>query len=531
MVSNNSGLLIFINRLVSTAITFLVFTGMVTAQEVLRVHHHQDYPPLEFINEASQSDGFDIAVWNAIAEEAGLAYTLTGVSWDSLVTVTQTGDFDVLTGIYFRVSQKQNLDFSRPYLTLNYSLYVPAGSAIRELHDPIDKDVVIVGGGTSSKLIDDVYAIRHVKKVDSIEEAIALLHSKSFDCAVLPTLQASYYLKINDIDDVIPVGGKLLSRNLCFAVPAGDSLLLSQLNAALTSIEDAGILADLRKEWIAPYEENVFSARVVFRIAWILFVSLTLLGIGVIGWTRSLQRSVKFRTRELQQEIRDRKRIARQLAQSNDLKALLIDIISHDLKNPAGVIKGMTELIEQQGLSDDMLPVIRQSSENLLNVIENATTLADLAVGESIEKEPLELRQLLQQVLEEFRHELEAKGMETELILPADYTIHANPIIAAVFRNFISNAIKYATSGKRVVIDTEKSDNFLTIRVKDFGKTLPESARSRVFERTFQMDTAAGHGSGLGLAIVKRIAEAHGGKVGVFPNEPTGNVFYLRLPV
>ncbi|MCF7840109.1 MAG: transporter substrate-binding domain-containing protein, partial [Candidatus Marinimicrobia bacterium] len=346
-----------------------------------------------------------------------------------------------------------------------------------------------------------------------------------------PTLQASYYLKINDLDDVVTVGGNLLSRNLCFAVPAGDSRLLTQVNAALETIQNNGVLADLRKEWIAPYEENVLAWRVVKRIVWILVISLTIIGFGVVIWTRSLQRSVKARTRELQQEIRDRKRIAHQLTQSNDLKALLIDIISHDLKNPAGVIKGMTELIERQGLTEDMLPVIRQSSENLLNVIENATALADLALGESIEKEPIDLRTLLRHIVEEFNHDLEANGMSAEIDLPEAYTVSANPIIAAVFRNYLSNAIKYASDGKRVVIDAEKSDSFLTIRVKDFGETLPESARSRVFERTFQMDTTAGHGSGLGLAIVKRIAEAHGGEVGVFPNEPTGNVFYLRLPV
>lgn len=521
----------FISSLIGRTIALLALSGIAIAEDTLKVYHHQNYPPLEFVNEAGISAGFDIDVWNAVAREAGFTYQLKGVSWDSLVAVTHSGEFHVLTGMYFRVSQKETLNFSRPYLTINYSLFVPSGSPIRELHDPIEKNVVIVGGGVSSKLIDDVYAIRDVEKVNGIEEAIALLHNKTFDCAVLPTLQASYYLNINDLDDVVTVGGNLLSRNLCFAVPAGDSRLLTQVNAALETIQNNGVLADLQKEWIAPYEENVFSSRVVIRIAWILFVSLTVIGIGVVIWTRSLQRSVKFRTRELQQEIRDRKRIAQQLAQSNDLKALLIDIISHDLKNPAGVIKGMSELIEQQGLTEDMLPVIRQSSENLLNVIENATTLADLAVGESIEKEPLELRPLLEQVVAEFKHELEASGMQVELILPQDYTVHANPILAAVFRNFISNAIKYARSGERVVIDTEKSDNFLTIRVKDFGDTLPESARSRVFDRAFQMDTSAGHGSGLGLAIVKRIAEAHGGEVGVFPNEPTGNVFYLRLPV
>ncbi|MBT4173924.1 MAG: HAMP domain-containing histidine kinase, partial [Candidatus Marinimicrobia bacterium] len=51
----------------------------------------------------------------------------------------------------------------------------------------------------------------------------------------------------------------------------------------------------------------------------------------------------------------------------------------------------------------------------------------------------------------------------------------------------------------------------------------------RIFNRSYQIDINK-KGRGLGLAIVKKIAEIHGAEVGVKPNEPKGNIFYLKIP-
>ncbi|MCK5330288.1 MAG: ATP-binding protein, partial [Candidatus Marinimicrobia bacterium] len=88
---------------------------------------------------------------------------------------------------------------------------------------------------------------------------------------------------------------------------------------------------------------------------------------------------------------------------------------------------------------------------------------------------------------------------------------------------------KHATKGKKIVIDSKKSDQFLTINVKDSGTTIPEEHRQKVFDRTHQIDDKK-RGRGLGLSIVDRIADAHNAEVGVKPNEPVGNIFYIKIP-
>jgi len=113
--------------------------------------------------------------------------------------------------------------------------------------------------------------------------------------------------------------------------------------------------------------------------------------------------------------------------------------------------------------------------------------------------------------------------------IPEDQIIRANPIIEEVFKNYISNAIKYAAHGKEIIVDCELSDNFIDVFVKDLGTTIAEDKRESIFIRNLQLGDTKGRG--LGLAIVKRIAESHGGSVWATPNEPTGNKFAVRLQV
>ena len=231
----------------------------------------------------------------------------------------------------------------------------------------------------------------------------------------------------------------------------------------------------------------------------------------------------------LRNSERKYRQLSMELSQSNSMKDLLLDIITHDLKNPAGVIHGVVVMMSAENPDDEMVQMVRTSSDSLLKVIANATTLSKVSMDEEIKKETLDLYQLINDILGEFKSSLAYNEMEATNSIPADQKIHANPIIEEVFKNYISNAIKYAAHGKKIVVDCDESDGSLIIRVKDFGTTIDEEKRDAVFIRNLQLGKTAGRG--LGLAIVKRIAEAHGGSVWVEPNTPAGNVFGLRLPV
>ncbi|MFQ6604379.1 MAG: sensor histidine kinase [Fidelibacterota bacterium] len=212
------------------------------------------------------------------------------------------------------------------------------------------------------------------------------------------------------------------------------------------------------------------------------------------------------------------------------MKDLLLDIITHDLKNPIGVIHGMIKMLAEECQDKEIISVIERSSEDILKVVNNATTLSQVAMDEAIECKDLNLHEMSVTILNGYKSALQSAGMKVVNNIPEDTIIHAHPVIEEVFKNYISNAIKYAAQGKMLELDVEQDDGIICVMVRDAGTPIPEEEYDNIFERNLQLDKVERRGRGLGLAIVKRIAEAHNGRVGVKRNQPTGNCFFLELP-
>ena len=91
--------------------------------------------------------------------------------------------------------------------------------------------------------------------------------------------------------------------------------------------------------------------------------------------------------------------------------------------------------------------------------------------------------------------------------------------------------LKYASDGKRLIIESNMKKETATINVKDFGETNPEEKRELIFKCSIQLENNQKRGRGLGLAIAKRIATVYDGKMKVKPITPKGNIFYLKIPI
>jgi PAS domain S-box-containing protein len=231
------------------------------------------------------------------------------------------------------------------------------------------------------------------------------------------------------------------------------------------------------------------------------------------------------------QDITTSKESEERLAESDKLRELLLDIITHDLKNPAGVIFSMAEMAVQQMPDNKLVDVLHSTSARLLQVLDETSLLTQATFGDKIPLHRLNLYTLIAEVTEEFSTRLTSASLALEVNVPDQLVIYANPLISEVFKNYISNAIKYAGFGKRIVINAEVEDEAVCVSVNDFGTTIPEFDRKRIFERNTRINSADQKGRGLGLAIVQRIAAVNDAQVWVEPNKPKGNRFCVRIPV
>ena len=222
--------------------------------------------------------------------------------------------------------------------------------------------------------------------------------------------------------------------------------------------------------------------------------------------------------------------LSKQLAESNNIKELIIDIISHDLVNLVTVINGIADDMFEEDPDDEGVQLLKRCSGELLRLLNNVTALSRVVKREEITKGRHNLADMVKKVGEDREPDLQASGMTIEYHLPENLVVRANPIIELVFQNYVSNSIKHASAGKRIIIEGEKKGNSVVVGFKDFGETIPQKDRRRIFEVGTRLEDGAKPGRGLGLAIAKRIAELVGGEVWVDANKPTGNIFYLMLP-
>lgn len=240
------------------------------------------------------------------------------------------------------------------------------------------------------------------------------------------------------------------------------------------------------------------------------------------------------------------KKFSDELEESNRMKDLFGDIMHHDLLNPIGTSKVAIEFLLEEETDPTKikdLEIVLRNINRMIDLIENANKLSKLGSSEYIEFENMDLKNVIEEVIEGFHTSANLAGMEIEFNEVNNMPIQANRIIGEVFSNLISNAIKYAPGGKKILVKTEDRESFWRIKVIDFGTGIEDKDKIDIFERFQRLFKHEVKGSGLGLAIVKMILEIHKGKVWVEDNileycdekgenhgKKQGAVFVVEIP-
>jgi len=239
------------------------------------------------------------------------------------------------------------------------------------------------------------------------------------------------------------------------------------------------------------------------------------------------------------------KEYALRLEDSNRLKQLFNDILSHDLFNPLGVVESYIDLIREKGISskgEAYLGDMERSLRKAREILHDANTYMRLRDTEELEFNGLKITSLLKETLEDLETMIKEKEIQVEFRPEKEVTVPASPIIKEVFTNLISNSIKYSPRGSTLSIDIQDGEN-LRITFADQGPGIPEEHKEGIFQRYERLEKGAVLGVGLGLAIVKRVVELHGGRVWVEDNtieycdkqgrtrkKKQGSIFYVSLP-
>ncbi len=211
-----------------------------------------------------------------------------------------------------------------------------------------------------------------------------------------------------------------------------------------------------------------------------------------------------------------RKRIIRHLNQRSEM----LSGISHDLRTPLTRMKLQIAFIKEKELANKLSEDINEM-EKMLNEYLQFTSSAYLEKDEMFD-----LSELIQEIIKKYNND------NISVKIPSRIHINGRKnLIKRCINNLIDNAIKY---GDKVVVELNKNNNNLFLKVEDNGPGIPEKEYDNVFKPFYKIDKGRADSKssvGLGLSIASDIIRSHGGNIKLEKSSLKGLGVKIFLPV
>ena len=214
--------------------------------------------------------------------------------------------------------------------------------------------------------------------------------------------------------------------------------------------------------------------------------------------------------------------------------------VSHELRSPLQGILGWLTLLQGGRLDSNQTARALQSVERSVRLqAQLVNDIMDIARIESgkvdIERQPVDLAQLLQTTAEEFVPQARTRRIDLHATAkPCGIVIGDRERLHQLFANLLSNALKFTPTGGSVTLACDRQGGQIVTTVSDTGHGIDTSFMPHLFKRFSQADTSITRrfgGLGLGLAIVRHLVELHDGTVTASSEgRDRGATFTVRLP-
>src|SRR5262245_29263810 len=216
----------------------------------------------------------------------------------------------------------------------------------------------------------------------------------------------------------------------------------------------------------------------------------------------------------------------------------LLAIVSHDLRNPLGVVLASTSLLLKSNLPPDkqerarrQVEAIQRAGNRMNRLIRDLLDFASIQAGRlSVSVRPQDVASMVSEVLEVMEPLAAAKSMKLVSDVAPDLAIRCDhDRVIQLFSNLVGNSIKFTPDGGTITVRATPDAAVVRFAVIDTGPGIPPDELPHVFDRYYQAQRKNRDGIGLGLSIARGIVEAHGGRIWVESEEGQGSTFSFTL--
>lgn len=221
------------------------------------------------------------------------------------------------------------------------------------------------------------------------------------------------------------------------------------------------------------------------------------------------------------------------------MKTEFISTAAHELRTPLTSIQGFSEImLTRNDITEEekkrFLSYINKQSVSLTLIVSDLLDIARIESGRgfALNKASYDISDTIRQVIPYFQehapqHHFEISIPNQPLVLYAD-----RQKIEQVFKNLISNAVKYSPKGGVIMVTGGITADHFEAAVADNGIGMSTDQLEKIFDKFYRADASdtAIEGTGLGMTIVKHIVEAHGGSIWVESELGKGTTVRFTIP-
>lgn len=218
---------------------------------------------------------------------------------------------------------------------------------------------------------------------------------------------------------------------------------------------------------------------------------------------------------ELSHALEARRKAEAKLSELNGVLKLLNKILRHDLLNHLTVIKGNLEFL-LQGKRKNLQDAVFAVDQSIALIKQIGQLESTVSSGSFLKK--FEVRELIKKIVPHFP--------EIKFKIQGEGTVLADEALISVIENIIRNAQIHGKSNK-INIDISAKNNFIEIKIADFGIGIPAKIKNKLFTEGFKYGITGNNG--LGLYIAKKTVFRYGGRIFVKDNKPKGALFVIKL--
>jgi len=270
--------------------TTIIFTGS------------QYYPPLQWLDEDNQPQGFITELENAIAEAGNYQIEQHLIPWEQALQSVQRGEADAIALIPSE-ARAAFFDFTEPFYYVAHGIFSHRESTqFGSFSQLAGKRVAIAAGAFAEQQLNaEPQKFQLIRAKDELD-CLLLVETKQVDACIEVTTTSRHLITNNNLN-LIQSSPPFWPQSYAFGVKKGNTLLRDQLNKQLAMLQVSGIYQSIYQNWVEQLEwqERTFSDN-LRALGWLLSSLLIIAG-GGFFWSYQLKKQVAQKTYRIQQEL------------------------------------------------------------------------------------------------------------------------------------------------------------------------------------------------------------------------------------